>query len=244
MVHLIISGIQGQQWAQIAKQSDTSAMPPPAPLTLYGWRFSIYTRIARLVLAEKGVNAGFVDVDPFAEPKPEALSVVNPFGLVPVLDHGGFIIFETAAITGYIDDAFPGPALQPTAPKLRARMAQVIGIADAHAYWPLVRQVYAGAVFRPATGLPRDDAAIAQGLIAARPVLAALDAIANEGLALTPNTPITLADLHLAPMIAAFVTVPEGSALLPDYPHLARWWQAITALPSLLATETGLPPRD
>jgi glutathione S-transferase len=216
----------------------------PALLTLHGWRFSIYTRIARLVLAEKGLSAGFVDVDPFAEPAPVALRAINPFGLVPVLDHAGFLIFETSAITRYLDAAFDGPALQPATAKHRARMAQVIAIADAHAYWPLVRQVYAGAVFRPATGLPRDEAAIAQGLTAARPVLFALDTIANEGLALAPYAPITLADLHLAPMIAAFVTAAEGRVMLQDFPDLSRWWQAIATRPSLLATETGLPVRD
>jgi glutathione S-transferase len=209
-------------------------------LVLHGWRFSIYTRIARLVLAEKVLPARFVDTDPFAEPTPDALRAINPFGLVPVLDHAGFLIFETSTITRYLDEAFPGPILQPTAPKKRARMAQVIAIADAHAYWPLVRQIYAGAVFRPATRLPRDDAAIAQGLTAARPVLGTLDAIANEGLALTTEAPITLADLHLAPMIAAFVTAPQGKAMLPDFPDLSRWWQAIATRPALLATETGL----
>jgi glutathione S-transferase len=216
----------------------------PALLTLHGWRFSIYSRIARLVLAEKGLTARFVDVDPFADPAPVALRAINPFGLVPVLDHAGFLIFETSAITRYLDEAFDGPALQPTTAKHRARMAQVIAIADAHAYWPLVRQVYAGAVFRPATGLPRDAAVIAQGLTAARPVLAALDTLANEGMALAPYAPITLADLHLAPMIAAFVLAPEGREMLQDFSDLARWWQAIATRPSLLATETGLPPHD
>jgi glutathione S-transferase len=216
----------------------------PDLLVLHGWRFSIYTRIARIVLAEKGLSAGFVDVDPVAQPAPDALRAINPFGLVPVLDHDGFLIFETSAITRYLDEAFAGPSLQPVAAKQRARMAQVIAIADAHAYRPLIRQVYSGAVFRSAAGLPRDDTVIAQGLTAARPVLAALDAIANEGLVLAPESPITLADLHLAPMIAAFITAPEGRAMLPDFPDLARWWQVIAARPSLLATKTGLPPDD
>jgi hypothetical protein len=77
----------------------------PALLTLHGWRFSIYSRIARLVLAEKGPTARFVDIDLFAEPAPVALRAINPFGLVPVLDHAGFLIFETSAITRNLDEA-------------------------------------------------------------------------------------------------------------------------------------------
>lgn len=56
--------------------------------------------------------------------------------------------------------------------------------------------------------------------------------------------PATLANLHLTSMVAAFVIAPEGAALLPHFPDLARWWQAIATRPSLLATGIGLPPHD
>ena len=213
-------------------------------LTLYGWRFSIYTRIARLVLAEKGLTARFVDMDPFARPASPVLLRLNPFGTVPVLDHDGFQVFETAAIARYLDEAFDGPALQPVDAKARASMAQVIAIADTKAYRPMVRQVYAGAVFRPAEGLPRDDQAIVAGLADAAQVLVVLDAIAKKGDALQAGLPVTLADLHLAPMIEALVAAPEGAALLQNAPHLLCWWQAIQHRPALLATETGLPDRE
>ena len=52
-----------------------------------------------------------------------------------------------------IDRAFSGPALQPAEPQALARMDQIIGIVDAYAYWPLVRQVFSHAVFRPPDGL-------------------------------------------------------------------------------------------
>ena len=58
----------------------------------------------------------------------------HPFGRVPVIDHDGFRLYETTAITRYIDELFPGEKLQPTDVKSRARMNQVIGIVDAYAY--------------------------------------------------------------------------------------------------------------
>lgn len=207
------------------------------PLALTGWRHSVYTRIVRMVLAEKGLDAAFRDVDPFAEPKPAGLS---PFGLVPVLRHGDFTLYETAAICRYLDEAFAGPLLQPPETRARARMVQVIALADGRAYWPLVRQVYAGAVFGPAEGSPRDAEAVALGLAAAAPVLAALEQIAAEGLVLD-GLRITLADLHLGAMIDAFVRAPEGRAALAAYPALARWWARISTLGSLAATDAGLP---
>lgn len=207
-------------------------------LRLTGYRYSIYTRIARLVLIEKGVAHEVAEVDPFADPLPADLLSLNPFGRVPVLQHDGFTLYETAAILRYVDAAFPGPALVPADAPRAARMAQVIGIADAHGYWPLVRQVYAQRVFRRFEGLTPDAAEVVTGLAAAGPVLDALEAIAAEGLQLAGG-PLSLADLHLAPMIAAFASAPEGAALLAARPALALWWQQMAQRPSLIATRTG-----
>nr|WP_237422037.1 glutathione S-transferase family protein [Frigidibacter albus] len=203
-----------------------------------GYRYSIYTRIARLALIEKGVAHDLAEADPFADPPPAALLALNPFGRVPVLQHDGFTLYETAAILRYVDAAFPGPALVPADPRAAARMAQVIGIADAHGYWPLVRQVYAHLVFRPFEGLAPDPAEVAAGLATAGPVLDALEAIAAEALQLAGG-PLSLADLHLAPMIAAFASAPEGAALLAARPVLALWWQQMAHRPSMIATRTG-----
>jgi glutathione S-transferase len=207
-------------------------------MTLYGYRYSVYLRIARLALAEKGLNASHVEVDPFGS-LPEGYLDLHPFGRVPVLDHGGFRLYETAAITRYIDEAFPGPALQPADPKARARMAQAIGIVDSYAYRPLVRQVFSHAVFRPALGEPADPAQIAEGMAVALRVLAALDRIAAEGLTLGPSP--DLASLHLAPMLAYFLQAPGAPALLGENPALARWWGHFGSRPSLAATDPGRP---
>lgn len=209
-------------------------------LTLIGYRFSIYTRIVRLVLAEKRLRATLVEVDPFRPPLPADFLALNPFGRVPVLQHGPFTVFETGVICRYLDEALPGPVLQPHDPRDRARMAQVVAIADADGYRPLVRQVFAQRVFRPAEGLMPDPAEIAEGLEAAVPVLGVLDGIAQEGRVLGPEG-ITLADLHLAPMIAAFVQAPEGADLLADHPALAGWWERIRGRASLGDTDPGLP---
>lgn len=209
-------------------------------LTLFGYRYSIYTRIVRLVLAEKRLRATLVEVNPFRPPLPAGFLALNPFGRVPVLQHGPFTIYETAVICRYLDEALPGPALQPEDPRDRARMAQVVTIADADGYRPLVRQVFAHRVFRAREGLPPDPAAIAEGLVAARPVLSALEAIAQDGRVLGLRR-ITLADLHLAAMIAAFAQAPEGATLLADYPALAGWWAAIAGRASLRDTDPGLP---
>lgn len=209
-------------------------------LTLFGYRYSIYTRIVRLVLHEKRLRATLVEVNPFAaEADPDYL-LLHPFGRVPVLTHGPFSLYETAAICRYLDEALPGPPLQPDDARDRARMAQVTQIADAYGYLPMVRGVYEHLVFRPAEGSPPDPARALRGLEEAGCVLDALESVAAEGRILN-GIGLTLADLHLAAMIDAFAAAPAGAALLQARPALCRWWGWVRLRPSMAATAPGLP---
>src|SRR5258708_7954886 len=209
-------------------------------LILHGYRYSIYQRIARLALAEKGVAYERVEVNPFAPDVPAAYLALHPFGRVPALVHDGFALYETAAITRYIDRAFPGPALQPAEPRALARMDQIIGVVDAYAYWPLVRQVFSHGVFRPRAAQPGDGAGVAKGLAAAVKVLAALEALMADA-AFLVGPSLSLADLHLGAMLAYFVQAGEGDALVHERVRLADWWQRLRRRPSFAATDPGLP---
>ncbi len=211
-------------------------------VVLHGYQYSVYVRIARLALAEKGIAYERVEVNPFAAEVPAAYLAMHPFGRVPVLVHDGFVLYESGAITRYVDESFPGPRLQPEAPRERARMTQIISIVDSYAYWPMVRQVFSHSVFRPQVGEPVDPAAIAQGLEGSARALGALEALAAGGDFLV-GTQLSLADLHVAPMIAYFAAAPEGRELLPRYPRLAAWWRAVEQRPSLALTDPGLPAR-
>jgi glutathione S-transferase len=208
-------------------------------VVLHGYNPSVYLRVARVTLAEKALAYDRVEVNPFSPDMPASYLELHPFGRVPVLVHDGFALYETAAITRYVDRAFAGPSLQPAAPKALARMDQVMGIVDAYAYWPLVRQIFVQRVARPRLGQAPDEGEIAMGLAAARKVLAALDRLASDDVFLVGGTP-SLADLHLGPMIAYFVQAPEGASLLHDHPRLAAWWQRLSARPSFAETDPNL----
>ena len=208
-------------------------------VTVHGYRFSVYTRVLKMVLAVRAVPHAMRETGPFADPPDPDLTRISPFGLVPVLDHDGFIIHETSAICRYVARAFPGERLVPQNARAAARMDQVIAIIDAHGYWPMVRQVFAHGVFRPLTGAPGDSAQVGEGLKAAEPVLRALEELACEALVLSPAD-ITLADLHLAPMIGYFTMSPEGAKALRAHPALGRWWARMQRHPAYLATDPGL----
>ena len=181
---------------------------------LHGYRYSVYLRIVAMTLAEKNLAWTHVEVDPFAETIPDTYLALNPFGRVPTLVHDGFVLYETTAITRYIDDAFGDTALQPADPKERARMNQIVAVADSYGYWPMVRQVFSHRVFRPAEGGAGDEAAIAEGIEKSARVLAALDDLAAGGPFLVGDT-LSLADLHFGAMIAYFAMARRGALRTP-----------------------------
>lgn len=210
------------------------------PLVLHGYQYSVYLRIARLVLAEKGVTYDRVEVNPFSPDVPAAYLALHPFGRVPTLVHDGFALYETGAISRYIDRAFAGPSLQPQDPRALARMDQIIGIVDSYGYWPLVRQVFSHRVFRPSLGQPADDAEVALGLASAAKVLAALEELAASDTFLV-GPELSLADLHLGAMVAYFTAAAEGAVALGRHRKLAGWWTRLQQRPSMAATAPGLP---
>ncbi len=217
--------------------SSTSRIHTSGPdLTLVGYAPSVYTRAVRMALIEMGLKADYIETDPFAETPDPLLAQFTRFDRVPVLVDSDFKLTETAAILRYLDHLSARPSMVPTGPKAAARMAQVMGIVDADVYWSMVRGVFSHGFYYRHIGMEPDPGKLAAGLDASRPALGALEDIAREGRQLN-GTDFSLADLHLAPMMAYFTKAPEGAALLEDYPLLHGWWKETETRPSLVATD-------
>ena len=209
-------------------------------VVLYGYRYSVYTRIACMALRLKCVPYEPREVNPFDSKNPQlGQPHLHPFGRVPVLSDGGYTLFETSAITRYVDSAFDGPDLMPPSVRAQGRVHQVIAILDNYGYWPMVRQVFAHRVFRPLVGETPSEAEIAAGLSASLKVLETLNQIASEGLCLTGKA-LTLADCHLAPMLDYFLRAKEGEEIVAVYPALIRWWAAVQEHQCVRATDPDL----
>ncbi|ESZ27746.1 glutathione S-transferase family protein [Mesorhizobium sp. L2C084A000] len=200
---------------------------------VYGAEYSVYLRIVRLVLAEKGIDYELVPVDVFAaEGVPAWYFEHHPFGRIPAFEHDGFRLFETSAIARYVEEAFDGPTLQPADARGRARMGQIIGMLDAYGYRAMVWDV---AVERLEKEAP-DEALIASGLRQAETVLGVLTSLKAPGPWLLGDQ-LTLADLHAAPIIAYFLNVAEGQGLLARFADIQDWYARIAARPSFVRTE-------
>ncbi|RUU52762.1 glutathione S-transferase family protein, partial [Mesorhizobium sp. M2C.T.Ca.TU.002.02.1.1] len=188
--------------------------------TLYGADYSVYVRIARMALEEKGVGYELVPLDIFAaEGIPAWYLELHPFGRIPALEHDGFRLFETGAITRYVDEAFDGPALQPADARARARMSQIAGMLDAYGYRAMVWDVAVERLEK----MPPDEALIASGLRRAETVLKVLTSLKVKGPWLLGEQ-LTLADLHAAPIIAYFLKVAEGRDLLARFAEVRDWY--------------------
>lgn len=203
---------------------------------LFGADYSVYVRTVRLALAEKGIAYDLVPVDVFAsEGVPSAYSERQPFGRIPAFEHDGFSLYETSAITRYIDEAFDGPRLQPSDPRQRARANQLMSIADAYVYPILVWGIYVERVSKPSKGGITDEAAISAALPKAETCLKAISDLMGSGTWLAGEN-LSLADLHAAPMFHYFVSTPEGRDMTRRHANLASWWTRMAAGPSMLAT--------
>jgi glutathione S-transferase len=207
--------------------------------TLYGAAYSVYTRIARLALLEKGVVFHFEAVDIFADGVADLHRRRHPFARIPTFEHDGFALYETAAICRYVDEGFAGPALQPATAHARARVAQLVGLLDSYGYRAMVWDVFVERVRRPLRGETTDETKIAAGLATAQTCLAAVAGLMGASPYLAGDS-LSLADLHAAPMIAYFRAAPEGAAALARHPSLSAWWESMRVRASLLATPSPL----
>lgn len=81
-----------------------------------------YSHRVRIVLAEKGVTADIIDVDP--ENMHEEVIQTNPYGTLPVLLDRELALYETHVMMEYLDERFPHPPLLPVYPVARAESRQ------------------------------------------------------------------------------------------------------------------------
>ena len=88
-------------------------------MVLYSGTTCPFSQRCRFVLFEKGMDFEIRDVDLYN--KPEDISIMNPYGQVPILVERDLILYESNIINEYIDERFPHPQLMPPDPVMRAR---------------------------------------------------------------------------------------------------------------------------
>lgn len=160
----------------------------------------------------------------------------HPFGKIPVLEHDGFMLYETQAILRYLDRVLPDPALTPGDPRAAARMDQVMNVTDWYLFQGVNNVIGFQRVVGPRLlGLVPDEAIVAAAMPKARQVFRAL----GEALGSSPyfgGDDLSLADLMVAPHVDFLALTPEWAALSAEAPNLAPWLARMNTRPDFAAT--------
>jgi glutathione S-transferase len=188
-----------------------------------------------VALEEKGSPYRLAPVAPGTMRSPEHLAC-HPFGRVPYLEHGGFTLYETAAIVRYVDRVLPEPKLTPANPQAAGRMDQLINVNDWYLFQGVSNVIAFHRIIRPRfMGLDPDEEAIAVAMPKAQVVFGELSRQLGDSAYFVGDS-ITLADVILAPQLDFFTPTPEWEPLTANSPNIRQWLDRMNARPSMRAT--------
>jgi glutathione S-transferase len=196
---------------------------------------SPFGRAVLACLEEKGAPYRLAPLAPGSLRTPEHLAR-HPFGRVPVLEHDGFMLYETQAILRYLDRVLPQPALTPSDTRRAARMDQVMNVNDWYLFHGVGNVIIFHRVIAPRVmGLAPDEAAIEAAMPKARTVFEELARLLGEQRYFAGDA-VSLADLMIAPAVELFTQIQEWSALGEPHPNLVAWFARMQERPSMQAT--------
>lgn len=205
-----------------------------ADIKLYGFAQSSYTWSARIAAEEKGITHELIDIE-FGSESHRAL---HPFAKIPAMQHGDFVLYETSAISRYIDETFDGPALQPDDTKARALMDQWISAYNDNIYPAVAKQIVIQRIVIPRQGGETDEAVVKEGAEKAAYQMAVLEKALSQSEYLAGDS-FSIADMIAAPILWYLEKLPEGEMLYAKTTAVNAWRKRIEARPSFAAT---IPP--
>jgi glutathione S-transferase len=203
----------------------------------FAWRCELALAHKRLPFTRRVMS---YDAGDFRSPD---FARLNPRRRVPVLQHGDFVLYESAAIVEYLEEVAPTPPLFGATPGLRALQRRMIREADQYVVEPMEDMVQAVFFTKPEE---RDPARIAHAWAAMHQELDMWEGlIQGDFLAGDLSAPdhALFTEIALAHRIASRVPgMTEGGL---TGPRLASWYGRMLALPDIRATwpaHWGEPP--
>lgn len=175
-------------------------------IRLYCGPLCIHSHRVRLVLAEKGVEAERIPVDP--DEPPSSLLEHNPYGSVPTLVDRDVALYDPVIITEYLDERYPHPPLMPVDPVSRAK-ARLVVYRMARDWYALYEQLEV-ADRRHAKGARK---ALQDSLVAAAELF--------EGQSYFLSDELTVMDVTILPLLwrlpAAGIELPKAASTIVEY---------------------------
>jgi glutathione S-transferase len=204
-----------------------------AKLIVYGTSVSTYVRTVRLLLEEIGVDYTLQSVDIFnGESQSAEYLAKHPFGKVPTLEVDGELLYETAAITQYLDATIAHHKFSPVDPLLQARMRQMMGIVDSYFYAAAIGSIVIQRLIVPSQGGETDEAKVKAAIAPAQTAIEAIESLAT-GKPYLLGSGLSIADFYLIPIFIYLSQTPEFAVITAQTPKLNTWWDAVSQLTSV-----------
>jgi glutathione S-transferase len=202
-------------------------------MRLYTNPLSSNARRVLLAAHVLGVELDLVDVNLKDDADRGRLREVNPNGKLPVLEDGGFVLWESCAIMQYLADVTPSQELYPQDPQGRADVNRWMFWACQH-FAPAVGVLTFENIWKAMRGMgeadPRELARGERDLLQFAGVLDARLA----GRTWVTGKALSLADLAIAPSL---MYIERGRLPLARFAHVMAWFARIEALPAWQATD-------
>lgn len=200
-------------------------------ITLYGHPISTCSKRVITVLKEKQIPFDFVTVNFAAgeHKSPEYLKN-QPFGQIPYLKDGDFVIFESRAICRYLENKFKnqGTQLIPSDPQAYGLFEQGASIEQAN-FDPQASGLAFERMFKQFQGKTADEDRVKQLSEKLGAVLDVYETILSKQKYIGGND-VTLADLFHLPY-GALLFAPQLNLgnLITDRAQVKAWWESLSS---------------
>ena len=202
-------------------------------IILYGTPVSTYVRAVRLLLAEAKIDYDLKDIGIFnGDNETDAYLAKHPFGKVPTLEIDGINIYETAAITYYINQKLAGAKYAPLDLLGQTRMRQIMAIVDNYLYDPAVQTIVIQNLIVPTQGGQTDEEAVQEAIAPTQKALKAIEDLFIGSPFLTGSL-ISIADFYLIPIFIYLEQTPQFDTVIANTPKLKAWWNEVKILSSV-----------
>ena len=201
--------------------------------TVYGTPRSTYVRTVRLLLESAGADYNLKEIDIFnGENKSAEYLAKNPFGKVPTLEVDGELVYETTAITDYLNTVFAANKFSPSNPLHQARMRQIMAIVDSHLYPAAILSIVIQRLIVPSQGGKTDEDNVKNAVAPAQTAVEAIESL-TVGSPYLLGSEISIADFYLIPVFTYLSQTPEFDSITAQAPKLRTWWDEVTKLPTV-----------
>jgi glutathione S-transferase len=204
-------------------------------LEIIGTPLSNFVRTARMAALEKGVPYELIEV----APRSDQANAIHPGGMIPVLRHGDRTLFESRAITRYIDEAFEGPPLMPRDPWQAAQAEQWLAYVATSVDKAVIRELVHAYFFSRKPDKSPDREIVDRASKRVQRQFATLGKAVEKTGYLSGDS-FGLADMYAMPIISQSRVTPEGKEAMAMSPSLLAYYEKHKTRPSFAETA---PPR-